>query len=63
MTSHAESTLPRVQDSGVVGGNVFPSFEASGKRLFLLAGLELRQQERVADTDFLTVEGINDALP
>jgi len=52
-----------VPDSGVVGGNVFPSFEASGKRLFLLAGLELRQQERVADTDFLTVEGINDALP
>jgi hypothetical protein len=37
-------------------------FEASGKRLFLLAGLELRQQERVADADLLTVEGIHDVL-
>ena len=37
-------------------------FEASGKRLVLLAGLELRQQERVADADLLAVEGIHDAL-
>ena len=28
-------------------------FEASGKRLFLLGGLELRQQERMADADFV----------
>ena len=37
-------------------------FEVSGRPLFLLAGLELRPQERVANTDLLTVEGINDAL-
>ena len=37
-------------------------FEASGKRLFLLAGLELRQQERVADADLLAVERIHDGL-
>ncbi len=34
-------------------------FEASGKRLFLLVGLELRQQERMADANLLTVEGID----
>ncbi len=28
-------------------------FEASGKRPFLLVGLELRQQERLADADLL----------
>jgi len=35
-------------------------FEASGKRLFLLVGLELRQQERMADADLLAVRRIHD---
>ena len=34
-------------------------FEASGERLFLLVGLELRQQERMADADLLAVEGFD----
>jgi hypothetical protein len=34
-------------------------FEASGERLFLLVGLELRQQERVTDADLLAVEGFD----
>ena len=37
-------------------------FEAGGECLFLLDGLELRQQERMADADLLTVESIRDAL-
>src|SRR5580692_10754337 len=36
--------------------------EASGKRLFLLAGLELRQQERMTDADLLAVKRIYDVL-
>ena len=35
-------------------------FEASGERLFLLVGLELRQQERMADADLLGVERFDD---
>jgi hypothetical protein len=35
-------------------------FEASGECLFLLGGLELRQQERMADADLLAVERIHD---
>lgn len=34
-------------------------FEASGKRLFLLVGLQLRQQERMADADLLAIEGFD----
>ena len=34
-------------------------FEASGERLFLLVGLELRQQKRMADADLLAVKGID----
>ena len=34
-------------------------FEASSKRLFLLVGLELCQQERMADADLLAVEGFD----
>ena len=34
-------------------------FEASGECLFLLDGLELRQQESMADADFLTVKGFD----
>ena len=34
-------------------------FEASGECLFLLVGLEFRQQERVTDTDLLAVEGFD----
>jgi hypothetical protein len=37
-------------------------FEASGERLFLLIGLELRQQERMADADLLAVKRIDDVL-
>ncbi len=37
-------------------------FEASGKRLFLLVGLELRQQKRVADADLFAVKRIHDVL-
>ncbi len=37
-------------------------FEASGECLFLLGGLELRQQERVADADLFAVERIHDGL-
>src|ERR1700716_2307959 len=37
-------------------------FEASGKRLFLLVGLELRQQERMADADLFPVKRIHDVL-
>jgi hypothetical protein len=37
-------------------------FEASGESLFLLRWLELRQQERMADADLLTVERIHDGL-
>jgi hypothetical protein len=31
-------------------------FEAGGKCLFLLIGLQFRQQERIADADFLAIE-------
>jgi hypothetical protein len=34
-------------------------FEASGKRLFLLARLKLGEQERVADADLIAVEGFD----
>jgi hypothetical protein len=34
-------------------------FETSGESLFLLVGLEFRQQERVTDTDLLAVEGFD----
>jgi hypothetical protein len=34
-------------------------FEASGESLFLLVGLEFRQQERVTDTDLLAIEGFD----
>jgi hypothetical protein len=37
-------------------------FEASRECLFLLGWLELRQQERMTDTDVLTVERIYDGL-
>ncbi len=37
-------------------------FEASGKCLFLLVGLELRQQERMADADLFAVKRIHDVL-
>jgi hypothetical protein len=37
-------------------------FEASGERLFLLCGLELRQQERMADANLLAVESVHDVL-
>ena len=33
--------------------------EASSERLFLLVGLELRQQERMSDADLLAVEGFD----
>jgi hypothetical protein len=34
-------------------------FEASGESLFLLTGLELRQQERMTDADLLAGEGFD----
>ena len=37
-------------------------FEASGECLFLLGGLELRQQERMADADLFAIERIHDRL-
>jgi hypothetical protein len=37
-------------------------FEASGKPLFLLVGLELRKQECMADANLLAVKRIHDAL-
>jgi hypothetical protein len=37
-------------------------FEASGECLFLLGGLELRQQERMADANLLTIESIHGGL-
>jgi hypothetical protein len=37
-------------------------FEASGKRLFLLVWLQLRQQERMSNADLLAVKRIHDIL-
>jgi hypothetical protein len=37
-------------------------FETSGKRLFLLVGLELRQQERTTDADLFAVKCIHKVL-
>ena len=34
-------------------------FEASGECLFLLVGLELRQQQRMSDADLIAVEHFN----
>src|ERR1700679_2472692 len=53
-------TADREKDAFCLLSAVAPIlFEAGSERLFLLVGLELRQQERVTDANLLAVEGFN----
>jgi hypothetical protein len=50
------------KDAAVLAGSVPVLTEASGERLFLLVGLQLRQQQCVTDADLLAVKRIHNIL-